>query len=241
MFDKWMEYSYAAKKQYRTRLYKLILVLLVLYLAYNCLASFFFSVWAVENDAMRPGLYSGDRVLFTSFALPSWLRLGRNDEPVLPFKRGGIVLVDMRHVDEVNPAMRILDGFVRFLTAQRVSVFSDRQHYIKRVIALPGDEVSMSNYMFRVKVKGSPYYLTEFELSDKPYHPEIPQTSKLWDESVPFSGSMDAVVLGPDECFVVSDDRGSTNDSRTWGAVPLSLIKARALLRFWPFTKLELF
>jgi signal peptidase I len=189
---------------------------------------------------MQPGLSSGDRLIFSSFMLPSWINRVKNDENVLPFKRGSIVLVDMRRSNNRNAALRVIDGIVRFFTAQSVSIFSDGQYYIKRVIALPGDEISMSNYVFRVKVQGSPYSLTEFELSEKPYHPEIPQIPQLWDESVPFSGSMDTIILGPDECFVVSDDRGNTNDSRTWGTISPSLITARAVLRFWPVMKINL-
>jgi len=240
MFDKWTQYSYAAQKHQRNRLYKFILIFLILYIAYNCLVSFFFSVWVVDNNTMQPGLSSGDHLIFTSFMLPSWINRIKNNEQDLPFKRGSIVLVDMTRNNERNVALRVIDGIVRFFTAQKISIFSGGQHYIKRVIALPGDEISMSNYVFRVKAQGSPYSLTEFELSDKPYHPEIPQIHQLWDESIPFSGSMDPIVLGPDECFVVSDDRGNTNDSRTWGAISPSIITARALLRFWPITKIEL-
>jgi len=240
MFDKWTQYSYAAQKHQRNRFYKFIFLFLILYVVYNCLVSFFFSVWVVDNNTMQPGLSSGDRLIFTSFMVPSWINRIKNDENALPFNRGSIVLVDMRRNNNRNIALRAVDGVVRFFTAQRISIFSGGQYYIKRVIALPGDEISMSNFVFRVKVQGSPYSLTEFELSDRPYHPEIPQIPQLWDESIPFSGSMDTIILGPDECFVVSDDRGNTNDSRTWGTISPSLVTARAVLRFWPVMKIEL-
>jgi signal peptidase I len=190
---------------------------------------------------MQPSLASGDRLIFSSFKLPSWLKLRGSEENPFPFKRGSIVLVDMGNVKGQNIPMKIIDGVVRFFTAQQVSVFSRGQYHVKRVIALPGDEIYMSNFVFRIKPSGSPYSLTEFELSDKPYHPAIPQIPALWDESIPFSGSMDLIILGPDECFVVSDDRSNTNDSRTWGAVSPSLITARAILRFWPLVKIVLF
>jgi len=241
MFDKWTQYSYTAQKQQRYKIFKYIFVFIVLYVAYNCFNSFLFSVWVIDNNTMQPGLNSGDRLLFTSFVTPSWL-LDKNAQNKFLFKRGSIVLVDMGRFKEKKIPLRVIDGIVRFFTAQRKSVFSGKgQYYIKRVIALPGDEVSMSNYVFRVKAAGSAYSLTEFEFSDKPYHPNIPLMSELWDGSVPFSGNMDAIVLGPDECFVISDDRSNTNDSRTWGAVKTSLITAKALLRFWPLSKIELF
>jgi len=240
MFDKWTQYSYTAQKHQRNRLYKWILIFLIFYVAYNCLVSFFFSVWSVDNNTMQPGLSSGDRLFFTSFLVPSWINRLKGNENTLPFERGSVVLVNMSNNKDRNAALRVIDGIVRFFTAQKISIFSGGQHYIKRVIALPGDEISMSNYVFKVKVQGSPYSLTEYELSARPYHPEIPQIPILWDESIPFSGSMDTIILGPDECFVVSDDRSNTNDSRTWGAISSSLISAKAILRFWPITKIDL-
>jgi signal peptidase I len=184
---------------------------------------------------MQPGLANGDRLVFTSFVLPS-------KEYQIPFKRGSIVLVDMGNIQNRKTLLKAIDTTVRFFSAQRRSIFDrEEQYYIKRVIALPGDEIYMNNFVFRVKPSGSPYSLTEFELAGKPYHPSIPNVPALWDGTIPFSGNMDVIILGPDECFVVSDDRSNTNDSRTWGPVSLSLITARALLRFWPVVKFELF
>jgi signal peptidase I len=96
----------------------------------------------------------------------------------------------------------------------------------------------MTNFVIRVKPAGSSYGLTEFELADRPYDVTIPQIPALWDESLPFSGYMDRIVLGEDECFVLSDDRSNTNDSRTWGAIPLDFIAGKVLFRYWPVTRL---
>ncbi|MCL2196676.1 MAG: signal peptidase I [Treponema sp.] len=239
MFDKWTQYSYAEQKKQRYKLLRFIFIFLVFYIAFNCFIAFFFSSWAVNNNTMQPGLNSGDRLIFTSFS-PPWIR--DNSEKSQFFKRGSIVLVDMGRQKEKKMPLKILDGVVRFFTAQTVSIFSSEgQHYIKRVIGLPGDEISMSNYVFKVRTAGSSYSLTEYELSEKPYLPYIPQTSDLWNDQLPFSGSMDTILLGPGECFVVSDDRSNTNDSRTWGSVQTSSITARAVLRFWPILKMELF
>jgi len=244
MFDKWTQYSYAAQKHQRHRLLKFILGFIVLVVAYNCLTTFFISIWVVNNDTMQTGLQSGDRIIFNSFTLPSWLP--NSEDKNLHLKRGSIVLIDKRSSAAQNLPMRFLDVLVRFFTAQKASIFSrDGQIYVKRIIALPGDEISMTDYVFRVKPDAlhgsSTFSLTEFELSEKPYNPVIPSASRLWDDSVPFSGSMDPIILGPDECFVVSDDRSNTNDSRTWGPISPSLIKARAVLRFWPLNRIDLF
>jgi len=235
MFDKWMQYSYAAQKQQRHQYLKFLFVFLILILLYNVLSAFFISVWSLNNDTMQPGFSYGDRLVFTSFFTP----FGDNQ---LPIKRGSIVLVDMGKIKNRKMPFKIIDAVVRVFSAQRRSIFpSEDQYYIKRVIALPGDEIYMNNFVFRVRPAGSQYSLTEFELTQKPYHPNIPNVPAIWDETIPFSGNMDAIILGPDECFVVSDDRSNTNDSRTWGPVSQSLITARALLRFWPLVKFELY
>ena len=132
-----------------------------------------------------------------------------------------------------------MDGLVRFCTAQRLSLYGKEDHlYLKRVVGLPGDEITMTNFVLRVKPAGSSYSLTEFELAEKPYHPVIPQVPALWNESIPFSGNMDRIVLGEDECFVISDDRSNTGDSRVWGPVNLDLITGKAVFRFWPLTRI---
>jgi signal peptidase I len=241
MFDKRTQYSYRAQKIKRHRLFRFLFFFFILFAAYNCLTAFLFSVWVIDNNTMQPSLASGDRLFFTSFTLPAWINPNSDESHSFPFKRGSIVLIDMGRTKERKLPLRIIDTVVRFFTAQRISIFAEEGHFIKRVIALPGDEISMTNYVFKVRAQGSSYSLTEFELSDKPYHPDIPQVSSLWDESIPFSGSMDTIILGPNECFVVSDDRSNTNDSRTWGAISPSLIAARAVFRFWPFNKIGLF
>ncbi|MDR0441938.1 MAG: signal peptidase I [Treponema sp.] len=237
MFEKRRQYSYKEQKQQRYIFIKFLAGFFFFYLAYNCFSAFLFSVWTLDNNTMKPGLVSGDRLIFTSFSLPSWINIKKSEERPLSFKRGSIVLIDMEH--EKKMPLNIIDGLVRFFTAQRLSVFSaDRQYYIKRVIGLPEDEITMTGFVFRVRPSGSSFSLTEFELADKPYQPSVPKIPDLWDESIPFSGYMDTIVIGQNECFVVADDRGNTNDSRTWGAIPLSSVTARAVFRFWPPTRI---
>ena len=239
MFNKSLRYSYAAQKHERHRFLRTVLYVAGLYLLYNSLISFVCSIWALENDAMRPGLAAGDRLVIASLAIPSALStMGARDQSP-PFKRGNIVLVDMGRKERENWPRLIMDGLVRFCTAQRVSLYGTGDSlYLKRVIGFPGDEISMTNFVLRVKSVDSPYTLTEFELAGKPYSPIIPQVPALWDESIPFSGSMDRISLGENEYFVASDDRGNTNDSRTWGPVDLDMIRGRAVFRIWPLTRM---
>ena len=227
-----------AQKRERNKLAQAAMVLLAMFLLYSFITSFVFSAWVLQNDTMQPGLRSGDRFLVVSSALPHFFAELRQSDDGVPFKRGNIVLIDTG-TENRNWSLAILDRVVRFFTAQQVSIFGIEEHlYLKRLVALPGDEIYMSNFVLRVRPAGSSYTLTEFELSERPYHPNIPQVPALWDESLPFSGSMDPRVLGPGEYFVISDDRGSTGDSRTWGPISAREIIGRPVFRFWPFARM---
>jgi len=235
MFDKALKYSYAAQKRERHKLLRAFIVLLALFLLYNSISAFLLSVWVLQNDTMRPGLRSGDRFIVISSALPAIIAEIKHSEGAIPFKRGNVVLLDTSLKENLNWFPVTVDAFFRFFTAQQKSFIAREEHlYVKRLIALPGDEISMTNFVLRVRPAGSSYTLTEFELSEKPYYPEIPQIPALWDSSLPFSGNMDKTVLGPGECFVVSDDRGNTGDSRTWGPVSAKEIIGKPVFRFWP-------
>jgi signal peptidase I len=92
--------------------------------------------------------------------------------------------------------------------------------YVKRVIGLPGDTV-------RVDANGQVYVndvrITEPYVNDltNPYEPNT------W-------------KLGPNQYFVLGDNRGDSSDSRAWGPVPRANIIGKAALVYWPFDDLHL-
>jgi signal peptidase I len=227
--------SYAEQKRERHKLLRAVLVLIALFLLYNTAAAFLVSVWVLHNDTMQPGLSAGDRFIVVSSTLPRLFSELKQADSSVPFKRGSIVLIDTRQVQDRHWFLVGVDSVIRFFTAQQLSLFAADEHlFIKRLIALPGDEIHMNSFVVRVKPAGGLFTLTEFELSDRPYYPAIPQIPALWDDSLPFSGNMEHMVLGPGECFVISDDRGNTGDSRTWGPISTREIIGRPVFRFWP-------
>ena len=232
-------FSYTDQKSYRRRTRWVILAALAFILVYASLTSLVFSMRVLESDTMAPNLRSGDRFVFSSYAIYSLFPGFDLEKRSLPFHRGNVVLVDMFRGAEPGLLLHLLDGTVRFFTAQRVSLTDQKEFlFVKRVIGLPGDEITMTDNVVRVKTKDSAYSLTEFEVTDQNYTLEIPKMPAIWDSSLPFSADMDRIVLGDNECFVLSDDRSNTNDSRTWGPVPVKNIRGKALFRYWPLTHL---
>ena len=232
-------FSYADHKSKRYRTFWIVSCVLVFTVLYVSFTSLFFSMRVLENNTMATNLRAGERFIFSSYSIYSLVPGMDLEKGPLPFRRGNVVLVDMFREKKPGLFFRLLDGVVRFFTVQRFSLLDREEHlFVKRVIGLPGDEITMANFVIRVKVKDSAYSLTEFEVTETDYTPSIPNIPALWDSSLPFSGNMDRIVLGEHECFVLSDDRSNTNDSRTWGPVPVKNITGKALFRYWPLARI---
>jgi len=231
-------YSYVDQKSQKHRLRWIIIGVIAFSVFYAAVSSLFFSMRVMRNDNMAPNLVTGERYIFSSYNFYSLVYGPELEMDTLPFRRGNVVLVDMFRERRPPVFLSLLDGVVRFFTIQRVSLTERRENlFVKRIIGLPGDEIIMNNFVIRVRTRGSAYSLTEFEVTEYDYTLEIPQVPSLWDSSLPFFGSMESIVLGENECFVLSDDRSNTNDSRTWGPVPLENISGKALFRYWPFNR----
>jgi signal peptidase I len=90
------------------------------------------------------------------------------------------------------------------------------QYFIKRVIGLPGEIVSVKNgQTIIVTTEGKQLKLREDYLGSENSHTAF-------------------LKLGPNEYFTMGDNRTVSWDSRFWGALPRELIKGRAWLRLFP-------
>ena len=90
--------------------------------------------------------------------------------------------------------------------------------FVKRVIAVPGEEVSMTDG--RVFIDGN-------RLSE-PY---------LLESN---NDNLAPILVPPDSYFVMGDNRDHSSDSRYWGPVPLDNVVGKVSLRYWPFSTFSL-
>jgi len=98
---------------------------------------------------------------------------------------------------------------------------TERTLHIKRVAAVPGDEVSQSRG--HLMVNGSPLALPSHACGTPAVQPSDQETSsELAPQRVP-----------PDKLFLVGDNWDNSYDSRHYGAVEVSRVRGRPVYLYW--------
>ena len=95
--------------------------------------------------------------------------------------------------------------------------------FIKRLIAFPGETIQIKNGV-----------LTIFNDSNKDGF-KLNESYVVYEKQEDFS-----TKLGPDEYFVMGDNRAGSSDSRMWGSVPKKYIIGRPILRLLPLNKINI-
>ncbi len=144
--------------------------------------------YRVEGESMDPTLLDGQRILVNKFV---YARNGSDGFVFHGPERGDIIVFD--------PPVESPEDF------------------IKRVIAIPGDEIDIRNgvvYVNDEPVRGGNGFTTS---GVREYPLRVPEG----------------------EYFVMGDNRPRSNDSRSWGFVSGDKIVGRAWFTYWPFSALH--
>ncbi len=89
--------------------------------------------------------------------------------------------------------------------------------FIKRVVAIPGDEI---------EIRYGSVYVNGSRVSEPYLKPEYRDHE-----------SYRRILVPADHYFVLGDHRNSSNDSRNWGFVPRELIYGKAIFSYWPMSR----
>lgn len=97
--------------------------------------------------------------------------------------------------------------------------------YIKRVVGLPGDTITL---------KAGSVYRNDKLLDESTY-----LSSDVKTQEGAFLTEGQTVTVPTNQYFVLGDNRPESADSRTWGFVPKDNIVGKSMLVYWPLDRLR--
>jgi len=202
-----------AAVDYARSLFPVLLFVLVL-------RSFVAEPFRIPSESMMPTLLKGDFILVNKFSYGLRLPVLNNKfVPVGEPKRGDVMVFRYPGRSEDDP--------------------EKGTDYIKRVIGLPGDTVSVSDDQVTINGKPVAYVAdgvfvgsgSSLESNDTPIANEMlpGRTHHVLDEpGSPFPPGQWQVA--PGHYFVMGDNRDHSADSRDWGLVPEGNLVGRAMV-----------
>ncbi len=116
-----------------------------------------------------------------------------------------------------------------------------QQHFVKRVIGIPGDRIKIINKQVLIngqKTDERAYALFKSRYFD-PFRDNFPSGEYSGNADLQWWSEMqklmkdDELTVPPNQYFVLGDNRDESLDSRYWGFVPAENIVGRPLMIYW--------
>jgi signal peptidase I len=182
--------------------------------------TFIVQAFQIPSESMENTLLIGDYLLVNKLRYGA-STLGDLFVPYQKIRRGDIVVFHY----PVNPS----------------------QHFVKRVIGVPGDHVRLINR--QVWVNGLPLkepYARYTSVSRDVYRDDFPQVDYVvqgeegrWFEELKKDVQHGELVVPAGQYFVMGDNRDESLDSRYWGFVPRKNIIGSPLIIYWSINSNE--
>ncbi len=179
--------------------------------------TFVVQAFKIPSQSMEDTLLVGDHLLVNKFVFADGDGL-----PVLPYR-------EVRHGDVI---------VFKF-------PFPPYTHFVKRVIALPGDHLKIVDRQVFINAKPLAETYKIHRLSGQapglgdnfppPAGAYYYRMNEEWYEQVNRLRDGDEIVIPRGKYFVMGDNRDNSHDSRFWGLVDRSNIIGRPLLIYWSF------
>lgn len=173
--------------------------LLIAIVFVNFARIFAFQAFKIPSGSMEDNLLTGDHIIVNKFIYGPQVPALRGLLPLREPRRGDVVVFRYPGQPEVD--------------------------YVKRVIGLPGETVTIRDKHVFIDGRELPEPYVLF-LDKRTHHANHPYASR--DQFGPFR-------IPPAQYFAMGDNRDHSNDSRFWGTVPRAMIKGRAYAVYWSF------
>jgi signal peptidase I len=179
--------------------------------------TFILQAFKIPSESMQPTLLIGDYLLVNKFIFEGRGAWYERFLPYRPIQRGDIIVFKFP--------------------------FDDHQHYVKRVIGLPGDRIRI--FEQRVYVNGQPIiepYVVHDPAFEDPFGDNFPPVNSNffrmgvrpeWADQILDHVVRGELVVPPGHYFALGDNRDHSLDSRYWGFVSADSVMGRPMLVYW--------
>jgi len=194
--------------------------------------AFVIEPFRIPSGSMLPTLLIGDhlfvnkfvfgpKIPFTDYRLPGLREPARGDVVVFAVARQPGRGISRIYPADLRPEL-------------------PREDFVKRIVALPGDRVSVRSD--RLYVNGEPVERAEIDgdfVDDHGTRLDVYQESlsdcehAILDDPSKWGLSQRELVVEPGRYFMLGDNRDNSNDSRGWGTVRLAEMKGPAFILYW--------
>ena len=202
---------------------ELPLLVLVAFLIAIVIKTFLVQAFFIPSGSMIPTLRVGDRVLVEKVSY-------RLHEP-----RRGDIVVFAREILGPQPDVPWYQDARNFLRELVGLPIGDEEDFIKRIVAVAGDEVRYEGNPRKLFVNGEQ---VDQDFINRGVDRSSPTLTDKDCKRLSMEPSGDGCLVPAGRIFVMGDNRGNSQDSRFLGPIEEDKIIGRGFVVIWPFENL---
>ncbi|MCL2481127.1 MAG: signal peptidase I [Spirochaetaceae bacterium] len=248
IFGKKYQYSlYKPGRRKKSFILKIVKFFLIVFILYEIITGIFIFTLNVKSNSMEPLMQKNNRLLVFK---PSYQQRIFNNRFTIPGigqpQRGDIVIFHQNFKKDYPWYLKPLNSIIKFFTFQKKELktkydYNDRVN-LSRIVGIPGDTIKIKNNVAHIKSMESDIFVTEFELNKDKYNINISSFPDNWDsKNNPFYLDSDEIKIAEGYYFIMGDNRELYLDSRSSGLIPEQSVKGKAVFRYWPLKRINVF
>lgn len=171
----------------------------------------------VKLSSMYPTLQANQRLILNRWGRTIKKIPERGD--IITFQAPSDKILTENEYDNNNPVAKYEDDPTNWFSKFVFYILEiNKESYIKRVIALPGEHVQIMN---------GKVYINGIELEESYLQNSVTTQNP--------KGLLNDFVVPEGYVFAMGDNRVASTDCREFGCIPLEKIEGTVWIRFWPF------
>lgn len=190
---------------------------------------FFIQLYTIDSDSMNKSIELNERIIATKF-----FSVKRNDIVIYQYEKGESAISRILAIED--DTVKISEQKI-FINSKEVSFEKQLNLYLLRFINQKVNDSLRTKYILNELGNSAMYVIL---LSQGEYESIINDTvSELKSHLFSYSlldtnlfsepNSFEQSIIGKDSVFLLNDNRANLNDSRRFGSVPLSALKAKMI------------